>query len=33
MKHMEASGRAATARQTMHNKEVFSVNTWSGFPV
>jgi len=30
MKHMEASGRAATARQTMHNKEVFSASTWSG---
>ena len=31
--YLETSGRSATARQTLHNKEVFSVSTWSGFPV
>ena len=30
MKYMETSGRSASATSRMHNKEVFSVNTWSG---
>jgi len=31
--YMEKSGRAAMSRQSLRNKEVFSVNMWSGFPI
>lgn len=30
MKHMESSGRGASGKTAVHNKDVFSVNTWSG---
>jgi catechol O-methyltransferase len=33
VQYLETSGRSKTSRQTLHNKEVFSVSTWSGFPV
>lgn len=30
MKHMDSSGRGASGKTAVHNKDVFSVNTWSG---